>query len=145
MVIVLIILTILLAGAGLCIFKLLKVLKNTCQMTEALTEMATGKTPSLFKEAYNGKYYPATIIAQLQFNSPQEGKIVDFSMYETHKIVGVTLFVKESLEQYYSFGADLIGESDELKEELNKPVIIKNVLVYEVREGDWLWKPADCQ
>ena len=65
-------------------------------------------------------------------------------MYEKYKIVGVTLFVKESLEQYYSFGADLIGESDELKEELNKPVIIKNVLVYEVREGDWLWKPADC-
>ena len=143
MIVAIIILSILFVGAVLFIFWLLKVLKNTYQITDTLVEMAAGKTPIKFKEAYNGKYYPGTVIAQVQYNCKNEGKIVDFSMYETHKIIGFTLFVKESLEEYYGFAIDLLEESEELVKELKKPIILKNVLVYEVKEGDWLWKSAE--
>ena len=46
-----------------------------------------GKTALKYKTAYDGKYYPATVITQVKFNCDQESIIVDFSMYDTKKIV----------------------------------------------------------
>ena len=145
MIIAIIILGVLLAAATAIIFWLWKVLKNTCDITFELIDAIENKQPRSLRKAYNGKYYPATLIAQVKFGSECEGTITDFSMYETHKIVGFTVMTKETVQEYY--GADLYNEMSEIVEEalaqLTDPVIMKNKLVYEVSEGAWAWKSAE--
>lgn len=139
MAVVIVILAVLLLGAAAFIFWLLKVLKNTFSITENLIDMAQGKSPRAMKEAYDGKYYPATIIAQVKFDQPHEGKVVDWSLYEEKKIVGFIMMTTDKVEDYY--GKEFIEMLDEEDlEELTSPVIIKNALVYAVREDDWFWK-----
>ena len=141
MAVVIVILAVLLLGAAAFIFWLLKVLKNTFSITENLIDMAQGKSPRAMKEAYDGKYYPATVIAQVKFDQPHEGKIVDWSLYEEKKIVGFIMMTTDKIEDYY--GKEFIEMLDEEDlEELTSPVIIKNALVYAVREDDWFWKSA---
>ena len=141
MTVVIIILAVLLLGAAAFIFWLLKVLKNTFSITENLIDMAQGKSPRAMKEAYDGKYYPATVIAQVKFDQPHEGKVVDWSLYEEKKIVGFIMMTTDKVEDYY--GKEFIEMLDEEDlEELTSPVIIKNALVYAVREDDWFWKSA---
>lgn len=140
--IVIAILAVLLLGATAFIFWLLRVLKNTFHVTENLVDLLQGKSPRAMKEAYDGKYYPATVIAQVKFGQPSEGKIVDWSLYETKKIIGFFMLTTDKPEDYY--GKEFIEnlEEEEL-EELLKPVIIKNALVYAVREDDWFWKSVE--
>ena len=140
--IVIAILAVLLLGAAAFIFWLLGVLKNTFHITENLVDMVQGKTPRAMKEAYDGKYYPATVIAQVKFGQPSEGKVVDWSLYEEKKIIGFFMLTTDKPEDYY--GKEFIEnlEEEEL-EELLKPVIIKNALVYAVREDDWFWKSVE--
>lgn len=141
MAVVIVILAVLLLGAAAFIFWLLKVLKNTFSITENLIDMAQGKSPCAMKEAYDGKYYPATVIAQVKFDQPHEGKVVDWSLYEEKKIVGFIMMTTDKVEDYY--GKEFIEMLDEEDlEELTSPVIIKNALVYAVREDDWFWKSA---
>jgi hypothetical protein len=142
MAIAIIILATLLLGAVAFIFWLLQVLKNTLETTDGLVQLLDGKTPKQLKKAYNDKYYPAAVIAKIIFNSPSEGKIVDFSMYEKYKLVGFTVLTQDSPEKYY--GKDFLDSlDDESRQELDTPVLIKKALVYEVTEGNWLWKSAD--
>lgn len=140
--IVIAILAVLLLGAAAFIFWLLGVLKNTFHITENLVDMVQGKSPRAMKEAYDGKYYPATVIAQVKFGQPSEGKIVDWSLYEEKKMIGFFMLTTDKPEDYY--GKEFIEnlEEEEL-EELLKPVIIKNALVYAVREDDWFWKSVE--
>ena len=141
MAVVIVILAVLLLGAAAFIFWLLKVLKNTFSITENLIDMAQGKSPRAMKEAYDGKYYPATVIAQVKFDQPHEGKVVDWSLFEEKKIVGFIMMTTDKVEDYY--GKEFIEMLDEEDlEELTSPVIIKNALVYAVREDDWFWKSA---
>lgn len=141
MAVVIVILAVLLLGATAFIFWLLKVLKNTFSITENLIDMAQGKSPRAMKEAYDGKYYPATVIAQVKFDQPHEGKVVDWSLYEEKKIIGFIMMTTDKVEDYY--GKEFIEMLDEEDlEELTSPVIIKNALVYAVREDDWFWKSA---
>ena len=141
MLIALIIISMLFAMSVAFIFYLIKVLKNTLNMVDNLSDIANGKTPRSMKKAYNNKYYPAAVIAQVIFDSPHESKIIDFSRYDKG-IVGFTIMTSDSMEKYY--GADLLEElDDEMLKELNKPVLIKKALVYEVKEGDWLWKSVE--
>lgn len=141
MAVVIVILAVLLLGAAAFIFWLLKVLKNTFSITENLIDMAQGKSPRAMKEAYDGKYYPATVIAQVKFDQSHEGKVVDWSLYEEKKIVGFIMMTTDKVEDYY--GKEFIEMLDEEDlEELTSPVIIKNALVYAVREDDWFWKSA---
>lgn len=142
MAIAIIILATLLLGAVAFIFWLLQALKNTLETTDGLVQLLEGKTPKQLKKAYNDKYYPAAVVAKIIFNSPNEGKIVDFSMYEKYKLVGFTILTQDSPEKYYD--KDLLDSlDDETKQELGTPVLIKKALVYEVTEGNWLWKLAD--
>ena len=140
--IVIAILAVLLLGAAAFIFWLLGVLKNTFHITENLVDMVQGKSPRAMKEAYDGKYYPATVIAQVKFGQPSEGKIIDWSLYEEKKMIGFFMLTTDKPEDYY--GKEFIEnlEEEEL-EELLKPVIIKNALVYAVREDDWFWKSVE--
>lgn len=141
MAVVIIILAVLLLGAAAFIFWLMQVLKNTFSITENLIDMAQGKSPRAMKEAYDGKYYPATVIAQVKFDQPHEGKVVDWSLYEDKKIVGFIMMTTDKVEDYY--GKEFVEMLDEEDlEELTSPVIIKNALVYAVREDDWFWKSA---
>ena len=121
-------------------------IKNTFSMTEELLNIVEGKQlPQSLRKAYNGVYYPATIIAKINFDAEWEGQITDFSMYDKYKIVGLTIMTKESAAEYY--GADTIAALEEIGEEalaeLYSPVIMKNKIVYEVAEGVWSWKSAE--
>lgn len=145
MIIAIVILSILLVGATAFIFWLLGVLKNTFEIVESTLDMAAGKTPRRMKEAYDGKYYPATVISQIQFGCDSETVITDFSMYEDKKIVGFILQTRETALEY--IGANLkVAEDEEVLSELEKtlgePTVFKNVLVYAPVEGMWTWKSA---
>jgi hypothetical protein len=138
MIIALIILGCLLAVATAVIFCLWQVLKNTYLATY-LTENTTERKSLSLKKAYNGVYYPAHILAKIEFGSPHEMKIVDFSLYDKYKIVGFTVYTKDTMEQYY----DIDDIDDDLLEELAKPVLIKNKVIFEVSEGNWTWKSVE--
>ena len=146
MIIAIIILGVLLAVAAAIIFCLYRVLKNTFLMTEGLLNVVEGKQlPQSLRKAYNDVYYPATIIAKINFDSEWEGQVTDFSLYDKYKIVGLTIMTKESAAEYYGMG--LIYELEEIGDEalaaLNDPVIMKNKLVFEISEGVWAWKSPD--
>ena len=142
MIIAIIILSVLLAGAVAFIFWLLQVLKNTYEIVENAMDMALGKTPRNYKEAYDGKYYPATVISQVKFDCDSEMVITDFSLYESKKIVGFTLCTKESPKEYAGVAAEDIDE-EILEEAFCTPSIFKNVIVYAPMEGMWTWKSAE--
>ena len=150
MIIGIIILAILLAAATAFIFWLLKVLKNTLNITETLLD----KPLNSLTTAYDGKYYPAHVILQAQYESPYNGRIVDWSMYDSHKIVGFTILMTEKFEEFYSekeiakmlnIPVEEISEEilEIVKNETLKPKMIKNVLVYAVEEDEWIWKPME--
>ena len=142
MAVVIVILAVLLLGAAAFIFWLLKVLKNTFSITENLIDMAQGKSPRAMKEAYDGKYYPATVISQVKFGCDSEMMVTDFSMYEEKKIVGFTICTKETMREYIGVqGNDIPDEI--LEETLGKPTILKNVIVYAPWEGMWTWKSQE--
>lgn len=135
MIAAIIILGILLMGAVAFIFWLLKVLENTF----VIMDMAQGKTPKQYKTAYDGKYYPATVISQVKFNCDSESVITDFSLYDEKKIVGFTLCTKETIREYLGATAD--DMPDELLEEIfATPSVFKDVTVYAPMEGMWTWK-----
>lgn len=143
MIAAIIILGLVVAAETLFIFWLLGVLKNTFDIVSDMADFAQGKTPRSFKEAYDGKYYPGTVIAQIKFGSPQEMTITDFSMYESKKVVGFTICTTETVREYY--GAAVEDMSDEELEQMfdDKPAIFKNVVVFAPREGLWTWKSAE--
>lgn len=146
MIVAIVILSILLVGATAFIFWLLGVLKNTFEIVESTLDMAAGRTPRRMKEAYDGKYYPATVISQIQFGCDSEVVITDFSMYEDKKIIGFILQTKETALEYIGANMEAIEEEEvlaELEKTLGEPTVFKNVLVYAPVEGMWTWKSAD--
>lgn len=142
MIVAIVILSILLTGAIAFIFWLLKVLKNTFKVVEQAMNMAQGKIPTKFQTAYDGKYYPATVISLVKFNCDEESVITDFSMYEDKKIVGFTVCTKETIQEYIGAAADDVDE-ETLEEIFCTPTIFKNVVVYSPVEGMWTWKSAE--
>lgn len=145
MIAAIIILGLVVVAETLFIFWLLEVLKNTFDIVESTLDMAAGKTPRRMKEAYDGKYYPATVISQVQFGCDSETVITDFSMYEEKKIVGFILQTKETALEYIGANLEDIEDEEviqELTETLGKPTIFKNVVVYAPMEGMWTWKSA---
>ncbi len=142
MIIAIIILSILLAGSVAFIFWLLGVLKNTFEIIDSSLDMAAGKTPKKFRTAYDGKYYPATVISQVKFGCDSEIMVTDFSMYEDKKIVGFTICTKETMREYIGTQGDDIPD-EVLEETLGKPTIFKNVIVYAPWEGMWTWKSQE--
>ena len=134
------ILAVLLAAALAFIFWLLKVLKNTFNIVENMMDIIENKVPRNLRQAYDGKYYPATVIARMEFGAAQEATITDFSLYDTKKIVGFTIYTVDTAEKYYG---ELVQEFDaEELALLKQPVIFKNVVVYAPQEGLWTWKSA---
>ncbi len=142
MIVAIVILSFLLVGAVAFIFWLLQVLKNTFEVVEQAMDMAQGKTPAKFKTAYDGKYYPATVISQVKFNCDKEMIITDFSMYEDKKIVGFTVCTKETIQEYIGAAADDLDD-EVLEDAFGSPTIFKNVVVYSPMEGMWTWKSAE--
>jgi hypothetical protein len=143
MIIAIIILGVLLAVAAAIIFCLWQVLKNTYLNTYLAENALEHKTLSL-KKAYNDVYYPAHVLAKIEFGSPQEMKVVDFSMYDKYKLVGLTVYTTDTLEDYYGdVITELDGLDEDLLDELTKPVLLKNKVVFEISEGNWTWKSAE--
>lgn len=142
MIIAIVILSVLLVGAIAFIFLLLQILKNTFEVIEQAMDMTQEKIPAKFQTAYDGKYYPATVISLVKFNCDKESIITDFSMYEDKKIVGFTVCTKETIQEYIGDAANGIDE-EALEEAFCTPTIFKNVVVYSPMEGMWTWKSAE--
>lgn len=140
MVTIVIILSICVVAALAFIFWLLWVLKNTFDITENVLDLAMEKIPRNLNTAYDGKYYPATVIASIKYNCEEESVITDFSLYETKQIVGFTICTPQSISDYY--GPLAFDLDDEELQFLEEPTIFTNVVVYAPREGIWTWKPA---
>lgn len=100
----------------------------------------TSINPKGFHEAYNGKYYPAIVIGIVRFGSPQEMTITDFSMYESNKIVGFTIYTKQTAKEFYGTKAGDMTNEELMEIFDNKPTIFKNAIVYSPKEGVWTWE-----
>ena len=136
-----VILSILLLAAAAIIFCISKALKNTLEILEGFIDLSENRTPRKLKEPYDGKYYPATVIARMEFDAPAEMTITDFSLYDDKRLVGFTIYTTKSAKMYYGDALDELTE-DELAL-LEKPTIFKNVLVYAPMEGFWTWKSQE--
>jgi hypothetical protein len=128
------------AAALAFIFWLLWVLKNTFDITENVLDLVVEKIPRNLNTAYDGKYYPATVIASVKYDCEAESVITDFSLYETKQIVGFTICTPQSITDYY--GPLAFDLDDEELRFLEEPTIFTNVVVYAPREGIWTWKPV---
>lgn len=142
MIVAIIVLSILLVGSIAFIFWLLGVLKNTFKVIDSSLDMAAGKIPKKFRAAYDGKYYPATVISQVKFECDSDMIITDFSMYEDKKIIGFTICTRETMREYIGAQGDDIPD-EILEEGLGKPTMFKNVIVYAPWEGMWTWKSQE--
>ena len=121
------------------IFLMKKVLKNTFKsLMEDMTIEIKKCNPEV---AYNGKYYPANVLAQTVFGADCEMVVADFSMYDSNGIVGFSLYVPETKEEYYRDYKGVLSEEEFLfVTSKNIPAIFPNVQVYEIEEGTWTWK-----
>lgn len=107
------------------IFFLCWVLKNTFKtfISSSIGSMIS-ELPIDLETAYDGKYYPCTLLLSIQkSNDGTHTQIYDFSMYDSHKIVGLQIV------------SDEFEDEDEYGEH-----IVPHAIVYQPFEGDWLWK-----
>ena len=121
------------------IFLISKVLKNTFnRLVDARMENKSKFNPEV---AYNGEYYTANVLAQTVFGAECEMVVADFSRYESHGIVGFSLHVPETKEEYYRNYKGVLSEEEfALVTSTNIPAIFPNTQVYEIEEGTWTWK-----
>lgn len=121
------------------IFLISKVLKNTFnRLVDARMENKSKCNPEV---AYNGKYYPANVLAQTVFGADCEMVVADFSMYDSDGIVGFSLYVPETKEEYYKEYKGILSEEEyNIVTSNNIPAIFPNAQVYEIEEGTWTWK-----
>lgn len=83
--------------------------------------------------------YECTIIRSVEYQSDTETVIWDFSLYETHKIVGVTLCVLNSIDEMLERHKDLSEEDyDLIRERYTNPMIFANQSVLHTRE-ETIW------
>lgn len=152
MIIAIIILSILLAAAIGIIFWHHRVSKNTSKVLDfAPLDISFSSVPMNKlspQTAYDGKYYPATVILTAKYDQPQEGIITDFSMYEEKNIVGFTALIKDTFEDNIKQMLKLCNIPDDvpiemIEEVVNTPTVMKNVVVYSPIEGVWTWKSQD--
>ena len=152
MIIAIIILSILLAAAIGIIFWRCGVLKNTSKILdfEGLDISFSSIPMNRFspQTAYDGKYYPATVILTTKYDQPQEGIITDFSMYEEKNIIGFTALIKDTFENNIKQILKICNIPDDIpiemiEEAVNTPTVMKNVVVYSPIEGVWTWKSQD--
>ena len=83
--------------------------------------------------------YECTIIRSVEYQSDTEAVIWDFSLYETHKIVGVTLCVLNSIDEMLEKHKGLSEEDYGLiRERYTNPMIFANQSVFHTRE-ETIW------
>ena len=134
-----------LSGAAIIFYKS-QVSKNTCSNTK------TGSPQFKRYQAYDNKYYPATVIANLVTDAPYEARVSDWSKYESHNVVFFTLYTTESAADYFEIDAVLeeLGITDPSAEDRElaanvvardwrKFRVYKDAIVYAVEENNWLW------
>lgn len=141
-----VLLVVLLCATVAFIFYQSKVLKNIrniiYEIVDKTEKLVTIKNMNS-EVAYDGKYYPATVISKVTFGAPADMILVDFSMYDKHKIVGFTIYTTDKLEECYILkGTENWDEKirEEFRQSLLMPTLHKNCVVYSSGEGYWRWK-----
>lgn len=134
MVTALIIICILLLGSVALNFIFVKMLKNTLEKLAILYDYNEIQENVKMGKAYNDKYYPGHVIAHMKYDCDEELVIADFSMYETHKIIGITLCDKSPYpdEEFLKLGLT--------REQVERPQFHPDVVVFQPMEGMWSWK-----
>lgn len=124
----------LLASAALN-FLFLWMLKNTLNSLEIAHNIIISESNK--EEAYDGKYYPGTVIATVKYDCQEDLIITDFSRYDDLKIIGFTIYNTDSYpaEEFANLGIE--------RDEAESPQIIPKTIVYAPREGLWKWKYQD--
>lgn len=123
--------------------KVLKNIQNIIYEIVDKTEKLVAIRSMNSEVAYDGKYYPATVISKMVFDAPADMTLADFSMYDKYKVVGFTIYTIDKLEEcYMPEGTEDWDEEtkEELRQSLLVPALHKNCIVYSPREGCWRWK-----
>ena len=125
-----IILASLLTVSSVLIFLLWRVLKNTyCTMRKLqIQEELNSDT------AYDGQYYPGSVIAVFKYDCEEDMIVTDFAQYEEKKLIGITILSRDPYpeEDFAPLGIT--------REEAERPHLFHNVTVFQPREGFWKWK-----
>lgn len=124
------VLAVLLALSLAFIFLLWRVLKNTYFAMKGLQIAEELKSDI----AYDGKYYPGSVIATFKYDCEEEMVIADFSQYEEKKLIGITV---TSTDPYPEAEFLPLGIT---RDEAERPHLHRNVTVFQPREGFWKWK-----
>ncbi len=128
------IICVLLLGSVALNFLFIRMLKNTLERFMLLYDYSEIQDNIKMGKAYDDKYYPGHVVAQLKYGCPQGMIVADFSMYETHKIIGITVCESESFpeEEFTKMGLT--------REMVEQPQFHRNVTVFQPSEGMWSWK-----
>jgi hypothetical protein len=118
-------------------FGLWKVLKNTYSGLmsnlnqenddDGLEDLILGLRNFENNVAYDGEYYPGHLLLEVLPNEDSKTgvmQIMDFSLYESHKIIGCQTFVNGANPE--SYGSHMVP----------------GVVVFQPMEGVWTWKCA---
>jgi hypothetical protein len=106
----------------------------------------------VISRAYDGKYYPATVVVSTKYNCENDSIITDFSLYEEKKIVGFTVCATETFKEHLFKGAKKLNkdiedfkdmDEEELENILNRPIIFKHAVVFSPVEGLWTWESLE--
>jgi hypothetical protein len=84
--------------------------------------------------AYDGQYYPGSVIATFKYGCEEDMIITDFSQYEEKKLIGITSLSKDPYPE------EEFASLDITREEAERPHLYPNVTVFQPREGFWKWK-----
>ena len=112
------------------IFLLWGVLKNTYfTMKELQIEKELNSDV-----AYDGKYYPGSVIATMKYECEEEMIVADFSQYEEKGLIGITILSKDPYPEKELLPLGIT------REEAERPHLYPNVTVFQLKEGYWKWK-----
>ena len=116
-------------------FLFLWMLKNTLNSLEIAHNVILSEQNK--EEAYDGKYYPGTVLATIKYDCEEDMIVTDFSHYDDMKLIGFTIHNTEPypVEEFMKLGLE--------RDEVEKPHLIPKVVVYAPRGGVWKWKYQD--
>lgn len=100
---------------------------NLNQGNDGLEDVILGLRNFENNVAYDGEYYPGHLLLEVLPNEESKTgimQIMDFSLYESHKIIGCQTFVNGANPE--SYGSHMVP----------------GVVVFQPMEGVWTWKCA---
>ena len=106
-------------------------------------EFLDGDSDEIPEYAIQEKYENAVVLHQFELveDEVEADQIVDTSLYLKKHIIGITTFVQE--QDFMELAQDYEVESASDLMEVAGEAVFRNVTVYHLKDGRWIWRPVD--